>query len=334
MKFAEIFADATGARVFDVSVNGVAMAIDDLDLVAAAGRKNKAYDVDLAVTVGADGLLTVALDPSADNAKISALALYEAPVDPTAASVSVADVTVDEDAAEATITFTRTGASTEAVTISYSTADGTATAGADYSAISSTIEIPAGGDGTVTVTIPLIGDAVDEGDETFTVTIDGATAPTNSVTIADAEATVTLTDNDAPALPVGFGPGDDLDQDGTANADDDDIDGDGVLNGAETFVYDATNAGTALVQGDVVRLGVRHRRHPVRERSDRRAAEPERRGGRDQPRHCGGFGRNAEHLGQQGRSLLERQQQRERAGRRLHRARGPERRDALRNSRL
>ena len=264
--FAELYQSAVGARKFDVTLNGTEVLADDLDVFAEVGLDDPAtaeveglYRIQTLATV-VDGAITVELNANdavggADNAKINGLALFEAPVDPTAVSVSVADVTVDEDAAEATITFTRTGASTEAVTISYSTADGTATAGADYTAVSASVEIPAGGDGIVTVTVPLTGDTVEEVDETFTITIDAATAPSNTVTVADASATVTLTDNDAPALPVGFGPGDDLDQDGSANADDDDIDGDGALNGDETFVYDGTNAGTALTAGQVVTLG-------------------------------------------------------------------------------
>ena len=264
--FAELYQSVVGARKFDVTLNGTEVLADDLDVFAEVGLDDPAtaevegvYRIQTLATV-VNGAITIELNANTevggtDNAKINGLALFEASVDPTAVSVSVADVTVDEDAAEATITFTRTGAATEAVTITWSTADGTAIAGEDYAATGGTVEIPAGGDGIVTVTVPLTGDAVAEGDETFTVTIDGATAPTNTVTIADAEATVTLTDNDAPALPVGFGPGDDLDQDGTANAADDDIDGDGALNGDETFVYDGTNVGTALAAGQVVTLG-------------------------------------------------------------------------------
>ena len=98
LKFAEIFATTRPApRLRRGGQRGV-QAINDLDLVAAAGP-DKAYDVDMPVTVGQDGILTVELDPSADNAKISALALFDAvDVDPTAVAVSVADVTVSEDA--------------------------------------------------------------------------------------------------------------------------------------------------------------------------------------------------------------------------------------------
>ena len=268
LKFAEIFLTTTspGARVFDVAVNGVSEVINDLNLVTAAGP-DKAYDVDIPVTVGQDGILTVALDPSADNAKISALALFEAvEVDPTAVAVSVADVTVAEDDANVTVTFTREGNTDGEMIVTYSTANGTAEAGLDYTAVASGTVVFGDGDLTATATIALQGDSDDEGDQDFTVTIDSVEAAGKTITIADNEATVTLTDNDVPLAPIGNAPTDDLDQDGIANQDDEDIDGDaggasdnstsadGVLNIDETFIYDATNTGTALAAGQVVRL--------------------------------------------------------------------------------
>jgi hypothetical protein len=212
---------------------------------------------------GANGEIDLSFIVGVERSKVSAIVIREAvPVDPTAVEVSVADVIVDEDAAVATVTFTRTGASDEAVTITYSTADGAATAGADYTAVTGgTVDIPAGGTGIVTVDIPLLGDTDDEADGDVNVTITDATASSNTVTVANATATVTLTDNHVTLAPIGNGPTDDLDQDGIANQDDEDIDGDGVgnststdgvLNIEETFVYDATDAGTALVQGETV----------------------------------------------------------------------------------
>ncbi|SLN64974.1 Quinoprotein glucose dehydrogenase B precursor [Roseivivax jejudonensis] len=175
--------------------------------------------------------------------------------DADTATVAVGDVSVDEDAGVATVTFTRTGDDAEDVTVTYSTVDGTATAGTDYTAVTGgTAVIPAGGTGTITVDIPLLGDTDVEGDEAFSVVIDAAVAPTRTVVIDDAEGIVTLTDNDVPPPPQDASPEGDLDGDGVLNADDDDIDGDGVLNTDETFVYDATDAGTALVNGQVVRF--------------------------------------------------------------------------------
>jgi hypothetical protein len=56
------------------------------------------------------------------------------------------------------------------VTSTYATADGTATAGSDYTAASGTVTFPAD-PRTQTVTVPIVTDATDEPNETFTVTL-------------------------------------------------------------------------------------------------------------------------------------------------------------------
>jgi len=67
-----------------------------------------------------------------------------------------------------TISLSRAAIGTEEIT--YSTLDGTATAGADYTADSNTLTFPAGAT-TLSVTIDVIGDIAIEGDEFFFVTI-------------------------------------------------------------------------------------------------------------------------------------------------------------------
>jgi hypothetical protein len=228
IKLAEIFAgaDSVGARVFDISINGtVVPALDNLDLFATVGA-NTALDIDVPVTIPdeGDGTGTLMIEglPSTDNAKFSAIALFEAvEFDPTAVAVSVADVTVSEEAGTAEIVFTREGNTDTDMTITFSTADGTATDGADYVGIAGgTVTIPAGAT-SAAAAVTLLGDATEEGSEAFTVTIDAAVAAGAAVTIADASATVTLTDDDG--------------------ADPLDIDGDGTLNEDDPFAYDGQN---------------------------------------------------------------------------------------------
>ena len=257
VKLAEIFANADqpGERVFDVTVNGQ-LAIDDLDLVAEVGQ-NAAYDVDIPVTIADEGdgtgTLTVEGIPSVDNAKVSALALYEAvAVDPTAVTVSVADVTVSEVDGTALLTFERSGNLAEAVEITFAVTPGTAVEGGDYTVPAVTaVTIPANAT-SATLTITLTDDAIEEAEEAFTVEITNATsAGATGVTGIGATGTVTIADDD---LTVGTAPNEDLDGDGIANSADPDVDGDTVLNGDETFSYDATNAGTALASGQSVRF--------------------------------------------------------------------------------
>ncbi len=263
--FAEIYASDPGVRIFNVSAeDGAEPVLANFDVLAANGGDiNAPVIIELSdpISPGANGKIDLSFDVALDGegepydrAKVSAIVIREAvePVVETAA-VSVADASFDEETGLGTVEFTRTGPTDEAITVSYSLTDVSATSGDDYTAPSGTVVIAAG-ETTATVDITLNNDELDEGAETFTVTITGATDANGAVDFSATPATVTITDGDAAPLPVGFAPGDDLDQDGVANSEDDDIDGDTLLNGDETFVYDATNAGTALTAGQTVRL--------------------------------------------------------------------------------
>jgi Ca2+-binding RTX toxin-like protein len=85
------------------------------------------------------------------------------------------------------------------VDFTYTTANGSAVAGLDYTAAGAVAaEIPAG-QSEVTVAIPVSGDTLDESNETFTVTIAGVT----NASVLDGAATGTITDDDpAPTLRV------------------------------------------------------------------------------------------------------------------------------------
>ena len=71
--------------------------------------------------------------------------------------------------------------------VSYFTTDGSATAGSDYTATSDTLDFD-DGQTSLTITVPIIDDAVDENDEDFTVTLSN---PTGGATIGTATSTVT-----------------------------------------------------------------------------------------------------------------------------------------------
>ena len=83
------------------------------------------------------------------------------------------------------------------VTVSYSTGAGTATAGADYVATNGTLTF-APGVTTQNIVVPVIGDTLVEGSETFSVTL---SAPSNA-TLGTSAATGTILDDDtAPIVP-------------------------------------------------------------------------------------------------------------------------------------
>ena len=86
-------------------------------------------------------------------------------------TVSVADARVVE-APDATMDFAVTLSRTlgEAVSVDYATADGTATAGEDYTETSGTLTFEPG-DTAMTVSVPVLDDAHDDDGETFTLTL-------------------------------------------------------------------------------------------------------------------------------------------------------------------
>ncbi|MFO0121190.1 MAG: Ig-like domain-containing protein, partial [Inhella sp.] len=116
--------------------------------------------------------------------------------DDAAPALSVNDVTVNEAAGTVTFTVSLSSATGQTVTVNYGTANGTATAGSDYSARSGALTF-APGTTTQTVTVALTDDNLAEGSETFRLVL---TSPTNA-TIAQGTGTATVLDNDgAPSI--------------------------------------------------------------------------------------------------------------------------------------
>ena len=115
----------------------------------------------------------------------------------SALSVADADATEEDDAALAFV-VTLNPAAARSVTVAYATADGTATAGDDYTSTSGTLTF-AVGDTSKTVSVPIADDAADDGGETLTLTLSNATV----AEIADASATGTIGDDDANTAPTG-----------------------------------------------------------------------------------------------------------------------------------
>ncbi len=115
--------------------------------------------------------------------------------EPAPPELSIGDVSVDEgDTGSTTLDFTVTldRAATETVTVEWATSDGTATAGTDYTAGNGTVTFSSG-DSSKTVSVTVLGDEVDEPNETFEVTL---TNPSGA-TLGDDTATGTITDDDA-----------------------------------------------------------------------------------------------------------------------------------------
>jgi hypothetical protein len=123
---------------------------------------------------------------------------------PTGPTLSIDDVTSNEGnsgTTTATFTVTLSEAQDKPVTVSFATADGTATAGSDYVAANGTLTF-APGTTTQTVTVTVNGDATTEPDETFTVNLSGA----SNAALGKAQGTGTIVNDDVvggdPALAI------------------------------------------------------------------------------------------------------------------------------------
>lgn len=115
---------------------------------------------------------------------------------------STAAYTVSENGGAATITVDRVGGSNGAVSVSYATSNGTATAGADYTTASGTLNWADGDTASKTFTVPILDDNLAEGDETVNVTL---TSPTNGATLGTAAAVLTITDFEPGTISVAGG---------------------------------------------------------------------------------------------------------------------------------
>ncbi len=116
-------------------------------------------------------------------------------------ALTIDDVTVIEGpGAVAEFTATLSAASGRTITVEYATADRTALAQLDYAASNGTLILPSGRT-TGTVRVPVRDDALDELDETFTVTL---RLPVNAM-LKDDEGLGTIIDDDDPAVAVSYG---------------------------------------------------------------------------------------------------------------------------------
>jgi surface-anchored protein len=115
---------------------------------------------------------------------------------------------VSENAGQATITVHRVGGSDGRLTVNYATSNGTATAGADYTAQSGTFTF----DDLETskqIVIPIINDSADEADETINLTLSAAgptsienyvrTVEGSNLLAANTTAVLTIQNDDSPA---------------------------------------------------------------------------------------------------------------------------------------
>ena len=106
-------------------------------------------------------------------------------------TLSIEDAQGDEDDFSLEFPVSLTVESGNLVTVAYSTADGTATAGADYAATSGTLTFEPG-EKTKAIRVPVLSDDMVEADETFTITLSNPTDAT--IPTGEESATGTIMD--------------------------------------------------------------------------------------------------------------------------------------------
>ncbi len=113
----------------------------------------------------------------------------------TTVGFSSANYTVNEGAGTVNIPVFRTGNSTTALTVNYSTADGSAMSPFDYQATSGTLTF-APGQTIAVISVPITLSTIAEGTETFTITLSAPSGPATA--LSTATATVSIIDASAP----------------------------------------------------------------------------------------------------------------------------------------
>ncbi|MCB0033572.1 MAG: DUF11 domain-containing protein, partial [Anaerolineales bacterium] len=115
--------------------------------------------------------------------------------DATTVDFTKSSYTVSESAANGTLTVQLSNPSAFTVQVDYASSNGTATAGADYTAVNDTLTFPPGVT-SQTINIPILTDGSDETDETVIVTLSNASNATLGTTRNPA--TLVIVDDDGP----------------------------------------------------------------------------------------------------------------------------------------
>ena len=113
---------------------------------------------------------------------------------------SAATSSVAENGGSATVTVTRTGGSAGAVGVTFATSNGTATAPADYTAVTQTVSFAAGDTANKTVSVPITNNSVVEPSETVNVALSNATGGASLGSPSTAVLTITDDDSTSPNL--------------------------------------------------------------------------------------------------------------------------------------
>lgn len=121
----------------------------------------------------------------------------DAVVDPDPVNISIMDITVDEGSKYSVVSveLSLDTVAASQITLNVSTSDDSATSGEDFVGLVDEMVVFAVGETTKTVKVDIIGDLLDEEDESFDVLISNVSGP---AVIADGTAVVNILNDDVP----------------------------------------------------------------------------------------------------------------------------------------
>ena len=194
------------------TVGGTATADEDYTapagaLTLAAGDERGTISVPTRTDTVADSGETLVVSLSAASTAKGSVSVDATEAQTTIADTGTVTVSVASDGAAtegsaARFTVSLSDAVAEAVEVAWSTADGTATAGADYTAVTTTmLTFAADSTAAQSVTVTTLPDTLAEGEESFTVTLSDSGLP-DGVVLGTAQATGRITDDDALTVSV------------------------------------------------------------------------------------------------------------------------------------
>jgi Zn-dependent metalloprotease len=193
----------SSASVHFATADGTATAGSDYtpvsqDVSFAAGETSKTVDIPIIDDSLVEGNETVSLalsSPSAEarlgSPSTATLTIID---NDRSFAFSAASFSAGESAGSASITIERAGSTAEADSVHFATANGTATAGSDYTAVSQDVTFAAG-QTSKTVSVPITNDSLLENNETVSLAL---SSPSAGATLGSLDrATLTIQDNAA-----------------------------------------------------------------------------------------------------------------------------------------
>jgi hypothetical protein len=204
----------------------VGVTISSSDGTAVAGADYTAVNQVVSWGVGdtVDKPVQVAItnDSAIEGAEHLSLRLHSVTGPATLGALSAAQVTIEDDdidmlrfssastdvnEAGATVTLhvTRSGPASGEVTVDWATANGTASAGSDYTAASDKLSWGVGETGAKAITVSILDDDFDEDNETFTVILSNPSPIGVAILGSPSVFTATIVDDDGPQVQFGAG---------------------------------------------------------------------------------------------------------------------------------